>query len=83
MLTSSREGWFEKPCDPIKNAEPWCQEFLLTQFKKGVEFNLENVEYRDTMHQHPYELIFPFDFEMSPRAFPTSTNCSQVRWIIS
>ncbi len=59
-----REGWFEKPCDPIKNTESWCQKFLLTQFKKGVEFNLKNVEYRDnnTLHQHPYERIFPFDF---------------------
>ena len=56
-----REGWIGDPCDPIKNTEPWCQEFLLTQFKKGVEFNLENVEYRNHT-SHPYELIFPFDF---------------------
>ena len=60
-----REGWFGDSCDPNTDTEPWCKEFLITQFKKGVEFNLENVEYtRDynIITQNPYERIFPFDF---------------------
>jgi len=60
-----REGYFGPPCDPNTNTEPWCKDFLITQFKKGVEFNLENVEYArdyDIITQNPYERIFPFDF---------------------
>ena len=60
-----REGWFGNPCDPSASPEPWCQDFLKSQFKQGVEFNLDNVEYvRDynIITQNPYERCFPFDF---------------------
>ena len=58
-----REIWFGEPCDPTNNPEPCCKEFLITQFKRGVEFNLDNVEYsRQTISKYPYEHLFPFDF---------------------
>ncbi len=60
-----RKIWFGEPCDPNNNTEPWCQEFLVNQFKTGVDFNVENLEYLhpyNAVLQNPYERLFPFDF---------------------
>ena len=60
-----RIGYFGEPCDPNSQDETGCKDFLIAQFKKGVEFNLKNVEYErkyDITTQNPYERIFPFDF---------------------
>ena len=61
----NRKGWFGEPCNPNNNTEPWCQEFLVNQFKTGVDFNVENLEYLhpyNAVLQNPYERLFPFDF---------------------
>ena len=60
-----RKIWFGESCNPNNNTEPWCQEFLVNQFKTGVDFNVENLEYLhpyNAVLQNPYERLFPFDF---------------------
>jgi len=61
----NRKGRFGEPCDPAINTEPWCQDLIIKQFQKGVDLNLENVEYThpyNEVYQNPYERLFPFDF---------------------